>query len=158
MSYELFNPSTAISRNISRQFWVKALELAGLYGWQPRGTCPPLIYDFRELNADWLGGYLTNEGQAVSAEDALLLANTLESSLDDIPDENMEMDWNPKYWLEDDLPEWLTPEERTLVEEGLEYELFDIAGIHPFEYFAGVEKSYLVKLIRFCRLGSFMIF
>ena len=93
----------------------------------------------------------------VQAEDALSLADTLAKSLDDIPDANMEMDWNPKFWIQEDLPEWLSPEEKACIEDGLENELLDIAGIHPFEFFAGDEKQALTKFIRFFRLGSFII-
>jgi len=157
MSYELFNLTTTISRKLSRQSWVKALELARLCGWQPKGTYPPSIYDFHSLNAEWHGSYLTNESQTVTAEDALSLANTLEKSLDDIPDTNMEMDWNPKFWVDDEFPEWLSPEEKAYMEDGLEDELLDIAEIQPFEFFAGNEKQHLIMLIRFFRLGSFMI-
>ena len=158
MSYELFNPSTAISRKFSRQSWAKALELARMYGWQPMGTHPPSFHNFHLLNADWHGAYLTNDSQTVKAEDALALADALQKSLDDIPDFNIsEMDWNPRFWMEDDLPEWLSPEEREIVEEGLEVELLDIMETHPYEYFAGDEKRRLAEFIRFCRLGSFMI-
>ena len=157
MSYELFNQSLGISRRISKQSWVKALELAETYGWQPKGTCPPSNYDFPSLNADWHGTYLTNECQIVQADDALSLADTLAKSLDDIPDANMELDWNPKFWIQDDLPEWLSPEEKAYIEEGLEDELLDIVGIHPFEFFAGDEKQALMMFIRFFRLGSFVI-
>jgi hypothetical protein len=158
MSYELFNPSTSISRRASRQSWAKALELARLYGWRPMGTHPPSFHNFHLLNADWHGAYLTNDSQTVKAEDALALADALQKSLDDIPDFNIsEMDWNPKFWMEDDLPEWLSPEEREIVEEGLEVELLDIMETHPYEYFAGDEKRRLAEFIRFCRLGSFMI-
>ena len=65
MPYELFNPSTGISRKISRQTWAKALELARLNGWQPRGTHQPQGHNFHALNAEWHGAYLTNEGQTV---------------------------------------------------------------------------------------------
>ena len=158
MIYELFNPPTRISRTFSRQSWAKALELAKLNGWQPMGTHPPASHDFQLLNADWDGTYLTNEGQTVTAKDALSLADALQKSLDDIPDFNtIEMDWNPKFWVEDDLPEWLSPDEIEMIEEGLEEELLDIIGIHPFEFFAGAEKRRLIEFIRFCRLGSFII-
>src|SRR6266540_1355247 len=157
MTYELFNPSTAICRKFSRQFWAKALELASFYGWQPMGTHPTPKHDFCKLNADWNGTYLTNDGQIVKAEDALLLAAALERSLDDIPDLNIEKDWNPQFWVEDDLPEWLSPAERAMIEEGLQDGLLDIMGTHPFEFFAGDEKRHLIMFIRFCRLGSFTI-
>jgi hypothetical protein len=59
--------------------------------------------------------------------------------------------------MEDELPEWLSPAERALIEEGLQDGLLDTRGIHPFEYFAGDEKRHLIQFIRFCRLGSFKI-
>src|SRR5215213_4374638 len=156
MSYELVSRSTVLCRTFSRQFWAKALELAGLRGWRPMGTQPPPI-DFHQLNAEWDGRYLTNDGQTVKAEDALSLAAALERSLNDISDSNPHTDWNPERWLEDDLPEWLSPDEQAMVEEELQDGLLDIMGIHPLEYFAGDEKRYLVEFIRFCRLGSFEI-
>ena len=158
MSYELFNRSTEVCRKFSRQSWAKALELAQFYGWQPKGTHPPLIFDVHGLNADWNGTYWTNDGQIVRAEDALALAQALQKSLDDIPDLNTETDWNAKAWFEEDLPEWLSPAEKEFIEEGLKDDLLDIMGMHPFEYFAGDQKRHLNEIIRFCRLGSFMIF
>ena len=158
MSYELFNQSTEVCRIFSRQSWAKALELAGFYGWKPLGTRPPSIYDFHSLNADWSGTYLTNDGQVVKTADALALAHALQKSLDDIPDTNNTMDWNTKTWFEDDLPEWLSPDEKALIEEGLQDDMLDIMGMHPFEYFAGDHKHHLMEFIRFCRLGSFIIF
>ena len=158
MSYELINQPTEVCRTFSRQFWVKALELARLYGWQSKGTLPPPHLDFYELNADWHGTYLTNDGQVVKAEDAFLLAAALEKSLDHIPDANIEIKWDPQLWVEEDLPEWLTPEEQEMIEEGLQDGLLDIMGIHPLEFFAGDEKGHLKAFIRFCRLGSFKIF
>lgn len=152
MSYEFRNPVTSISRKFSRQFWAKALELAELYGWQPKGTRSPAP------DLDWLGGYSTNDGQIVLSEDALLLAGALEKALGDIPDANPSFDWDPTLWVEDDLPEWFSPDERALIEEGLQDGLFDIIGTSPRDYFAGDEKRRLREFIRFCRLGSFRIF
>ena len=157
MSYELVNHSTIISRTFSPQFWAKALELAGLYGWTPMGTCPPSDLDFSQLGAEWDGRYLTNDGQTVKAEDARSLAAALERALDEIPDENPRIDWNSVSWADDDLPEWLSPDEREFMEEELQDGLLDILGTSPFEYFAGDEKRHLKAFIRFCRLGSFEI-
>jgi hypothetical protein len=157
MTYELFNPSTTVCRKFSKQFWAKALELARLCGWQPMGTRPTPQYDFCKLNADWHGSYFTNDGQVVKAEDALSLAAALERSLDDISDVNVEIDWNSQFELEDELPEWLSPEERAMIEEGLYDGMLDIMGLHPFEFFTGDEKRHLIQFIRFCRLGSFEI-
>jgi hypothetical protein len=157
MSYELVNQSTEICRKFSRQSWTKALELARLYGWRPRGTLPPFVFDFYQLNADWSGTYLTNDGQIVKAEDAHSMALALERSLDDIPNDNVQIDWTSKFWLEDDLPEWLSPVEKAIIEAELEDGLLDILGTHPREFFAGAEKRQLIEFIRFCRLGSFEI-
>ena len=136
---------------------MKALELGRSYGWKPMGTRPPSIHEFYKLGADWDGAYLTNDGQVIKAEDALSLALALEKALDDIPDDSIEMDWNPRFWVEDELPEWLSPEEKAMIEDGLEGERLDMLGIHPFEYFAGEEKYYLTQFIRFCKLGSFVV-
>ena len=157
MSYELVNQSTEICRTFSRQFWSKALELARLYGWEPLGTRPPLNFDFYKPIADWHGIYLTNDGQIVKAEDAFLLAAALERSLSDISDTNIKIDWNSEFWGDDDLPEWLSPEERQMIEVELQDGLLDIMGVHPLEFFVGDEKRYLTEFIRFCRLGSFTI-
>src|SRR5260221_3153041 len=110
------------------------------------------------MGADWSGTYSTNDGQMVKAEDAFALAYALQKSLDDIPDVNIEVNRNAKYWFEDDTREWLSPEEKEMIEEGLKDDLLDIMGIHPFEYFAGDQKRHLTEFIRFCRLGSFIIF
>ena len=156
MALELYNKTTSISRIYSREFWTKALELAQVCGWRPIGTCPPSPDRF--FQAVWDGTYLTNDGQTVLREDALSLAEALARSLDDIPDACAEVDWNPKFWQEEDeLPEWLSPEEKATIEDCLEE--YWPAGMdkHPFEFFAGAEKRYLMEFIRFCRLGSFMI-
>jgi hypothetical protein len=80
----------------------------------------------------------------------------LEKSLDDIPDHTTGTDWDPTLWA-DDLPDWLSPEERDLLEDGLEEHGLGWAELHPFEFFAGNEKDRLIRFIRFCRLGSFNI-
>jgi hypothetical protein len=157
MSYELLNPSTTLCRKFSRQSWTKALELARLYGWKPKGTQPPREHDFSKLSADWSGTYLTNDGQLVKAEDAFSLAWALERALEKIPDTNRKTDWSSSFWLTNEFPEWLSPEEIAMLEEDLEDGLLDIMGTSPFEFFTGAEKHKLVELIRFCRLGSFMI-
>lgn len=157
MSYELVNRSTVLCRTFSRQFWGKALELAQSYGWHPGGTHPPAHIAFHLLGAEWDGRYFTNDGQTVSAADARSLAAALERSLNDIPDTRLPVDWNSILQQEDELPEWLSPEEREFMEEELQEGLLDVMGTSPREYFAGDEKQHLKALIRFCRLGSFEI-
>ena len=157
MGYDLFNPSTTICRKFSRQFLANALELAEFYGWQPLGTQPPSERDLHELNAEWDGNYLTNDGQIVKAKDAFSLAAALETSLNDISESKVEMNWNSKFWIEEDLPDWLSPEEKEMIDDGLENELLEFQEMHPLEFFAGAEKYHLRQFIRFCRLGSFVV-
>ena len=74
MSFDLINPSTQITKKFSKQTWAKALELALIYDWRPMGTCPPPHLDFQQLETDWDGRYLTNDGQIMKAQDALFVA------------------------------------------------------------------------------------
>jgi hypothetical protein len=157
MSYELIHQSTQTARTFSKPFWAKALELARNYGWKPMGTCPPADFDFDNLLAGWDGRYLTNDGQIVKRVDAFWIADALERSLADVPDASVKVDWNAYLSRDDDLPEWLTPEETETIEEGLQDGMLDVLGMDPLEYFAGEEKRELKMLIRFCRLGSFVI-
>ncbi|HET9907781.1 MAG TPA: hypothetical protein VFQ23_14115 [Anaerolineales bacterium] len=157
MSYELLNPYTTISRTFSRQFWSKALALAELYGWQPMGTEPPSEHDFDEINAEWDGTYLTNDGQMIKAQDALSLAFALQNALKDIPGAKIPVALNAGFWMEADLPDWFSPDELEMVDDGLENELLDFNGTPPLEFFAGDEKEHLQQFIRFCRLGNFVI-
>ena len=137
---------------------MKLLELAMRYGWRPMGTCPPPDIDFRKLNSEWSGVYLTNDGQVMGKVDAFALADALETSLKDIPSENTKIDWNAQFWSdEDDLPEWLSPEEKEFIQDELEFEFLDVMAVNPFEFFAGNAKRDLISFIRFCRLGSFVI-
>lgn len=157
MTLELINATTSLSRKYSRQFWGKALELARSYGWKPLGTQPPIIPGFHSLKTLWDGTYMTNDAQTVAAADARSLAAALTKALDDIPDTGAAPEWNPKLWVEDDLPEWFSPEEREMIEDGLEAFAPDVRAMSPLYFFAGAEKHYLIGLIRFCRLGSFTI-
>jgi len=128
MIYHLSSQSAISRQKFSKESWVKILNLAMFYGWQPLGTRVPSITEIHGLIfEDWDGTYLTNDGQIVVAEDALGLGRALEKSLDDIPDFNLEV-YPP-----------------------------DLNQINPFEYFAGDEKQQLTDFIRFCRLGSFLI-
>lgn len=151
MDYRLISLSSSKAREVfSRKSWVKALRLAQFYGWQPMGTHPPSIYRHHGLPAaNWTGSYFKHDGQMVKAEDVLSLRCALEKALDDIPDS--------RYRVEDDLPEWFSPMERAIIEEGVESMLLDLLAKNPFEYFAGPEKRHLKEFIKFCQSGSFLI-
>ena len=128
MIYHLSSQFAISRQKFSKESWTKLLSLGMFYGWQPLGTRVPSITEIHGFDVDdWDGTYLTNDGQIVVAEDAFSLGTTLEKSLDDIPDFN------------------------------LNYYLLDLTRDTPFEYFAGDEKTQLEEFIRFCRLGSFLI-
>ena len=158
MSYHLSSQSTIAREKFSREVWIKVLNLAMFYGWQPMGTRLSSMIECCGFEAEeWDGTYLTNEGQTVIAKDAFALAAALERSLDDIPDFIIENDRVVEIEEENDRPEMLSPVERAVIESGLEDHLRELMEIHPFEYFAGDEKLHLVDFIKFCRLGSFTI-
>ena len=128
MIYHLSSQSAISRQKFSRETWTRLLSLAIFHGWQPMGTRVPSMTELHGFDfEDWDGTYLTNDGQIVVTEDALLLSAALEKSLDDIPDFDVD-----KTFL-------------------------DPIQINPFEYFAGEKKQDLVDFIRFCKLGSFLI-
>ena len=161
MSYHLSSQATIAREKFSGEAWIKALNLAMSYGWQPMGTRLSSViegysFDIEEWE-EWDGTYLTNDGQTVIAEDALALAAALERALHDIPDFNIEIRRVAGTKKEDALPENLSPVERAIMQAGLEHHLLGLTEVHPFEYFAGDEKLHLAAFIKFCRLGSFTI-
>ncbi|HSL28290.1 MAG TPA: hypothetical protein VK900_03740 [Anaerolineales bacterium] len=160
MTYHLSSQSTIAREKFSGEAWIKVLNLAMAYGWQPMGTrLSSVIESYRfdtEEWDEWDGTYLTNDGQTVIAEDALALAVALERALHDIPDFNIEIRHVAAPQKEDPL-ENLSPVEQAIMQAGLEQHLLGLREIHPFEYFAGDEKLHLAGFIKFCRLGSFTI-
>jgi hypothetical protein len=161
MTYHLSSQSTVAREKFSGEAWVKALNLAVFYGWQPMGTRLSSViesYGFGiEEWEEWDGTYLTNDGQSVIAEDALALAAALERSLDDIPDFKVENPRRAETERHNHRPEELSPVERAVIEGGLNDHLLGLMEVHPFQYFAGDEKRHLAGFIKFCRLGSFTI-
>ena len=161
MMYHLSSQSTIAREKFSGEAWVKVLNLAVSYGWQPMGTrLSSVIESYRfdiEEWENWDGTYLTNDGQTIIARDALALAAAVERALDDIPDFKIEIQRLTETQKEERLHGPLSPVERAILEAGLEDHLRGLMEIHPFEYFAGDEKLHLADFIRFCRLGSFTI-
>jgi hypothetical protein len=164
MTYYLSSQSTVAREKFSAEAWVKALNLAVFYGWQPMGTRLSSVvesYSFEIEEWDdweeWDGTYLTNDGQSVIVEDALALAAALERSLDDIPDFKVESPRLAETEKHNHRPEELSPVERAVIEAGLNDRLLGLMEVHPFQYFAGDEKRHLAGFIKFCRLGSFTI-
>jgi hypothetical protein len=58
--------------------WTYIMTLALAHGWKPLGT---RLSDDYGIDPDWDGGYGSNDGQVVTAEDADALATALERAL-----------------------------------------------------------------------------
>jgi len=75
--------------NCSRSFLYEALLLARGYGWKPAGTVDPVIEEVvageKLRDRKWSGCYFSNDGQRVTEQDALGMADGLERALVNIP-------------------------------------------------------------------------
>lgn len=90
MSFQLRGPYREWSTSNSR--WESYLNLALKTGWQPSGTLAPLFLELLEDGTgvalpaeDWEGGYLSNNLQTVSDQDAAAMAEALERWLAQAP-------------------------------------------------------------------------
>jgi hypothetical protein len=62
--------------------WPIVRKLAQDFGWQPCGTQAPVNWDAElEKIGEWDGRYTSNDGQLVTAQDALALGGALEAAL-----------------------------------------------------------------------------
>jgi len=77
--------------------WYKILDLAQHHGWSPAGTLPPPTWirmdgtpaQEADGQESWRGGYISNEGQLVTAADAANMATALEAAAQGMSDEPM---------------------------------------------------------------------
>jgi len=119
------------------------IELARVCGWTPEGTrrdtpgggSSDALQDIRHL-VGWQAGYVTNEGQTVSAPDAAHLADALNKAA--LQGERILTDWA----------------------EGRAPPPADIrSNAHGFRWFSTqAGKHHLQTLANFCRGGAFQIF
>jgi hypothetical protein len=119
--------------------WVNVLKLAMLFGWKPAGT---RLYDEDGLpELDWCGSYCSNGYQEVTEDDARRLADALERSLPDIPNEEAMADRLVK-----------------VVCDGVEvYGIPDGVRYSPLEFWSGGGKQKVREFVAYCRAGSFVI-
>src|SRR5688500_4882351 len=80
MGFDLTNDNGTYLR-FSPSGWALALTLAENYGWRPEGTTRAAADGDQPV--EWSGEYATNEGQRVSASDALALADACARVLED---------------------------------------------------------------------------
>ncbi len=139
--------------------WARILYLAEDHGWKPAGTVSP--YDRDDPNSEyyfaepWHGGYDTNEGQLVTAEDASALADALEAACERIPDQRIR---SGEHVQVGDLPASIDdPVVDFLVRTGSE-DTMPREFLKVYEFFAGDGKTAIKKLIAFCRKGEFRLF
>jgi hypothetical protein len=116
--------------------WPKVLALGRMFGWRPAGTIR--YAEDGSPDPGWDGGYVTNDLQVVSTEDAAALADALERALGDIPD---------------------TPQIRTRTIAGMAVlNLDDAVNASPLLFFSlPGAKDHLRRFIDFCRAGAFSI-
>jgi hypothetical protein len=142
--------------------WAKALSLAEAHGWQPRATQAPADRDDDNSKALdqilWDGrNYFSNEAQVVTREDAKQIADALEESLQNIPEEitdSLVFEVLKKAWLENGGIE-LKPMSSRL---GLGLLLYVPPDrMSPNVFFSAGAKNEIRELIQLCRAGSFRI-
>jgi hypothetical protein len=138
--------------------WPLLLSFARAHGWQPAGTLSYL--------PDWDGGYMANERQVVTDEDAAALAGALGAGFELLSDEATD---KPKHIIVtkdtfDTLPE---PARRhyamyfEMPEFNDEGEPPELKIVNPHltaqEYFSGMDKALVAHFIQYCRKGGFYI-
>lgn len=131
----------------------KLLELAHKFEWKPQGTISPERWNPGWAGKDWDPyQYVTNDGQTVTDEDALAIAEALERALKEIPDEESEPMELFVYEPSTNFLEEMDALEKA--RKGMEYHLID-----PKVLFAGKNgKAKIMRFIDLCRQGGFVIF
>jgi hypothetical protein len=118
--------------------------LAKLGGWEPAATRPCHWEDEDPCTCgEWDGGYHTNDGQLVTAGDALALAEALEQMLPFLPHEDVVA---VRIGVIPGL-ELLTPPISEL----------DVPNATPTQWFGGSHKAEVETFIQFCRQGECII-
>lgn len=146
--------------------WDRVLSLAHQYGWEPRGTrpgAPAYMYcmteaEEKELDQNWNGNYVTNDGEIVTPEDAAAMAAALEKALDDIPEHNAAR--HKEMTLAESMAEQGCPPDRIAQMNPAVANMLIIRGVETmnnFEFFSGQTKDVLIRFIAFCREGAFEI-
>jgi hypothetical protein len=155
MGFDLINEQEEYFR-FNLVAWFNMLELARLGGWEPLGTEASGYRDDPER--EWDGGYGSNDGAVVTAQDAAALADGLEAMLDDLPDCPI-----PDQVV--DYAEVVVKEEAPALVKALAsigQELGgDITGpnpnLGPIQFFGGEKKGKIREFITYCRRGGFEI-
>lgn len=86
MTTKLWSTQYDMGVHVDDLCWANILDLACAYGWQPAGTAPPYNWNRDKATPEgkqnpWSGEYATPCWQEVSHEDAILMADALETAL-----------------------------------------------------------------------------
>lgn len=135
--------------------WRKVLVLAKRYRWKLAGT--KKNPDWKDSEHFWNGNYLDNEGQIVTAEDALAMADALQLAFCDLYNS-----LEPEEWTEPSSEEITNDRLIKMLMQQLGPKS-DIeakvaaASKSPLEFFQGEAGEKARAFILFCREGSFTI-
>jgi len=134
--------------------WRKILVLAKRYGWNLGGT--KKNPDWKDSEHFWNGNYLDNEGQIVTVEDALAIADALQLAFCDL-DNSLE----PEKWTEPSSEEITNDRLIKMLRQQLGSEDLEArvaaACKSPLEFLQGEAGMNARAFIHFCREGSFTI-
>jgi len=129
--------------------WAQILSLAKLNGWVPAGTVDPWWKN--EVDApQWEGSYCSNDGQTVTAEDALAIANSLEKALLEITEPLL----RPSGYIPIDECFRMSVAVVEAVESALNPNCEPYSEIIPIR----IGEQDIRDLIQFSRMGEFCIF
>lgn len=137
MSTDLIDDQGRVQQ-VRAAYWGFVLYLAEEYDWRPAGTLAPSGV----ATADWDGGYSTNDGQRVVAEDASEFAAALDRALADPKREEVERRVGDR--LNQDVRE-------LFLRDGIELPQEDDEDYRTAD-------SFLQSLSAFARQGSFRVF
>jgi len=128
--------------------WHTIFALAEMYGWNPVGTQPATFEGERQKGDPsqlWTGGYMSNDFQVVTAEDALAMSTALEAAIKDLPDRDLRP-----------VTREMVPFRDGHVKE-MEF-LTDGSEDDPKLFWSGSKhKAYVQKFVDFCKCGQFSI-
>ncbi|MDP2966430.1 MAG: hypothetical protein Q8N39_10430 [Pelolinea sp.] len=131
---------------INNRGWRRIYRLAVMFGLMPKGTLPPETWSFDE---PWEPmEYFTNEGQIVTASDALELANAIEWALTKLVKEDPDDDPEKKYGSD-----WENELDRRW-KDAMSLGLKNPAYI----FFNNRWEERLNELVHFCQQGEFVIY
>lgn len=154
MNYSFFHIKRRQETIIRFEDWIMILRLARQFGWEPLGAIYPMISiktSDNDLTDDLLDpmDYISANGQIVSRDDAINLADALDRGMSDYPYTLLNDDWDEEVFEIDGDPK---------TTESIKSLKMNIEEIDPRSYFLSpTVKTDLGVIIMFFREGEFII-